>query len=250
MRQDVLYVRTRDGLNVPIVDVTNPAFRVDPSEQELAALTSQFVGESGTRQDMPAPLVAALQRSVLGRGLMAARGTFLSGMHTYLMKLGPESLWDGAEEIDRRIAASFPAFTNRLRVQDMARLLAEAILAAAPPDGRELVFVNIAGGAAADSWNALLLVAAQRRAVLAGRRITIAVLDPDSDGPAFGADAVARLCEADGPLAGLDITFQHVPLAWSDANALGRQLDALGAQRAFCSASSEGGLFEYGSDDE
>ena len=28
-------------------------------------------------------------------------------------------------EIDRRIAASFPAYTNRLRVQDMARLLAD-----------------------------------------------------------------------------------------------------------------------------
>src|SRR5689334_14820903 len=115
MRQDVLYARTGDGLNVPIVDVTNPAFRIDPSEQELATLTSQFLSEATARQDVPPPLLAALQRPVLGRGLMAARGTFLSGMHTYLMKLGPDSLWDGAEEIDRRIAASFPAYTNRLR---------------------------------------------------------------------------------------------------------------------------------------
>jgi hypothetical protein len=250
MRQDVLYVRTRDGLNVPIVDVTNPAFRVDPSEQELAALTRQFVSESGTRQDMPAPLVAALQRSVLGRGLMAARGTFLSGMHTYLMKLGPDSLWEGAEEIDRRIAASFPAFTNRLRVQDVARLLADAIVAAVPAPGRDLCFVNIAGGPAADSWNALLLVAVEHPAVLAGRRITIAVFDPDREGPAFGAGAVARLREAGGPLAGLDVAFQHVPLPWSQAAALGGQLDALGARAAFCAASSEGGLFEYGSDEE
>jgi len=250
MRQDVLYARTGDGLNVPIVDVTNPAFRIDPSEQELAALTGQFVSETTARQDVPPQLLAALQRSVLGRGLMAARGTFLSGMHTYLMKLGPDSLWDGAEEIDRRIAASFPAFTNRLRVQDMARLLADGIAAAAPAAGRALTFVNIAGGPAADSWNALLLLRAERPDLVAGHPIIIAVLDPDNDGPAFGASALARLRDEGGPLVGLDLTFRHLPLPWSDATALRRELETLGARNAFCAASSEGGLFEYGSDEE
>lgn len=250
MRQDVLYARTGDGLNVPIVDVTNPAFRLDPSDQELAALTGQFLGEAQARQDVPPQLLAALQRSVLGRALMAARGTFLSGMHTYLMKLGPDSLWEGAGEIDRRIAASFPAYTNRLRVQDMARLLADGILAASPAAGRALCLVNIAGGPAADSWNALLVVRAERRELLDGRRIVIAVLDPDGDGPRFGAAAVARLREPAGPLAGLDLAFHHQPLPWSDAAAAGTELAALGARDAFCAASSEGGLFEYGSDEE
>ena len=55
---------------------------------------------------------------------------------------------------------------------------------------------------------------------------------------------MARLREAGGPLAGLDVTFQHIPLSWSEANALGGQLDTLGARAAFCAASSEGGLFE------
>jgi hypothetical protein len=250
MRQDVLYAPTGDGLNVPIVDVTNPAFRIDPSEQELAALTGQFLGEAPSRQDVPPQLLAALQRSVLGRGLMAARGTFLSGMHTYLMKLGPDSLWDGAEEIDRRIAASFPAYTNRLRVQDMARLLADGVLAATPAAGRALCFVNVAGGPAADSWNALLVLRAERPELLARRRIVVAVLDPDSEGPAFGANAVARLRESGGPLSGLDLTFHHRPLPWSDTAALRAVLDTLGARDAFCAASSEGGLFEYGSDEE
>jgi hypothetical protein len=250
MRQDVLYVRTGDGLNVPIVDVTNPAFRIDPSDQELAALTGKFLGEAQAREDVPPQLLAALQRSVLGRGLMAARGTFLSGMHTYLMKLGPDSLWDGAEEIDRRIAASFPAYTNRLRVQDMARLLADGILGASPAAGRALCFVNIAGGPAADSWNALLVVGAQRPEFLAGRRIVIAVLDPDGEGPRFGASALERLREPGGPLAGTDLAFRHQPQAWSDTTALATELETIGAREAFCAASSEGGLFEYGSDEE
>src|SRR5262249_39379699 len=219
-------------------------------EQELAALTGQFLSEAQSRQDVPPQLLAALQRSVLGRGLMAARGTFLSGMHTYLLKLGPDSLWDGAEEIDRRIAASFPAFTNRLRVQDRARLLADGVLAAAPAAGRALCFVNIAGGPAADSWNTLLLLRAERPDVLAGRRITVAVLDPDSEGPRFGAGAIARLREVGGPLAGLDVAFQHLPLPWSDRAALRTELEALGARNTLCAASSEGGLFEYGSDEE
>jgi hypothetical protein len=250
MRQDVLYVPTGDGLNVPIVDVTHPAFRIDPSEPELAALTSQFLGEAQSRQDVPPQLLAALQRSVLGRGLMAARGTFLSGMHTYLMKLGPDNLWDGAEEIDRRIAASFPAYTNRLRVQDMARLIADGVLAASPAAGRAVCFVNIAGGPAADSWNALLILRAEQPDLLARRRIVVAVLDPDDAGPAFGASAVARLRESGGPLAGLELTFHHRPVAWSDTAALHTELDTLGARDAFCAASSEGGLFEYGTDQE
>jgi hypothetical protein len=237
-------------LNVPIVDVTNPAFRINPSEQELAALTGQFLGEAQARQDVPPQLLAALQRSVLGRGLMAARGTFLSGMHTYLMKLGPDSLWDGAEELDRRIAASFPAYTNRLRVQDMARLIADGVLGASPATGRAMCFVNIAGGPAADSWNALLILRAEQPDLLARRRIVVAVLDPDSEGPAFGANAVARLRESGGPLTDLDVTFHHRPMPWSDTAVLRAELDALGARDAFCAASSEGGLFEYGTDEE
>src|SRR5581483_11491722 len=146
-------------------------------------------------------MLAMLQQSTLGAGLLAARGTFLSGLHTYLMKLGPGNLWHGASEIDRRIAASFPALTNRIRLQDVARLIADGV-AQSPADSRPWLFVDIAGGPAADAWNALLTIRAERPELLAHRRITIAVFDPDSDGPAFGAAALARLTSTAGPLHG------------------------------------------------
>src|SRR5438105_4174859 len=156
MREDVLYAPTIDGTAVPIIDVTNPAFQVNASDEDLAALCDQFLRESTARQDVPAPVLAALQRSTLGRALMAARGTFLTGIHTYFLKLGPDSLWDGAEDMDRRIAASFPALANRVRLQDVARLIADGIARAPGGPPRPLLFINIAGGPAADSWNALL----------------------------------------------------------------------------------------------
>jgi hypothetical protein len=75
-----------------------------------------------------------LKRSVLGRALMGAAGTFLPGMPTYLMKLGPDHLGAGyAQELDRRIAGSPPALAMRLRLLDVVTLLAEGIGSA--PDG-------------------------------------------------------------------------------------------------------------------
>ena len=55
-------------------------------------LTAVYVRESTQPQEVPPDVRAALAQSRLGRGLMAARGTFLTGLTTYLLKLGPENL--------------------------------------------------------------------------------------------------------------------------------------------------------------
>jgi hypothetical protein len=52
-----------------------------------------------------------LRKSKLGRGLVAASGTFVDGMTTYLLKLGPGNLGTRVDLIDRRIAASSPALS-------------------------------------------------------------------------------------------------------------------------------------------
>ena len=124
MTPGILSAMTDGGWTLPVIDVTNPAFAVTTTDTELAAMCDQFVLESKERQEMPAPLRDALQRSMLGRALFAASGTFLTGMDTYLLKLGPDNLGAEASPIDRRIAASFPALMARVRLQDMARLLA------------------------------------------------------------------------------------------------------------------------------
>ena len=51
-----------------------------------------------------------------------------------------------------------------------------------------------------------------------------------------------------GPLAGLDIVFDHRSYDWDEPAPLEALLRELGAAGAIVAASSEGGLFEYGSD--
>lgn len=244
-----VYVPTDDGLQLPAVDVTNPAFTVTPTEAELDALTSQFIAETADRPELPPPVRAALAQSILGKALIAAAGGFLPGMDTYLLKLGPDHLTHPFTVIDRRIAASFPGFTTRLRLQDMAALIADGAapqLAASP--SRPLCLINIAGGAAADSWNALIRLRIEHPDLLEGRALSIAVLDPDGRGPRFGAKAVAALTAEGGPLGGLAVGVRHLPYDWSHPEHLAPLLDELRAREAACAISSEGGLFEYALD--
>src|SRR3954469_17005993 len=100
-----VYARTDEGLQLPVVDVTNPAFTVNASDAELEALAEQFVRENANRAELPAPIRAVLAQSKPGGALMAAAGGFLPGLPTYWLKLGPERLPEPFTEIDRRIAA-------------------------------------------------------------------------------------------------------------------------------------------------
>ena len=109
----VLSATAPDGSLLPLVDVTNPAFAIAPSAEELAAMQAQYLRESAQGQSVPPEVMAALARSRLGRGLMAARGTFLTGLNTYLLKLGPGNLPPDSEPIDHRIAASFRSTSTK-----------------------------------------------------------------------------------------------------------------------------------------
>jgi hypothetical protein len=251
VRTDVVYAKTEEGVELAVIDVTNPAFRVTASDAELAAMAEQYILEAGKQHEVPAALREALRNSMLGRGLMAAAGTFLDGMSTYLLKLGPKNLGVEASPIDQRIAASFPAFTARLRLQDMARLLADGLVRAAAVEPRRPVcLVNIGGGTGSDSWNTVIRLQGDQAELLAGREIGIAVMDLDARGPGFGGRAMAALCAAGGPLGGLKVGFRHFSYEWSDAERLRKLLGELEAREAACGISSEGGLFEYGSDEE
>jgi hypothetical protein len=254
MTRSVFYAITDDGLRLPIIDVTHPAFAVAATDAELANMADQYVFEleSASRQEMPAHSQDALQHSRIGRGLISASGgTFMSGMNTYFMKLGPDNLGDGFEPIDGRMAASFPAFSMRLRLHDMARLLSDglsATLVAYPQ--RPLCLINIAGGAGSDSWNALLQIHAEHANLLTGRKIMIAMFDIDTDGQVFCSRALDALMTPGAPLSDLDVSFRFFKYEWSAPEQLSRALDELCASDALCAISSEGGLFEYGSDTE
>jgi hypothetical protein len=168
-------------------------------------------------------------------------------MSTYVMKLGPDNLVPPYDTpMDRRLAASPHVVLVRLRMQQVARLIAEGIVddLAAESGAAPLVFVNIGGGPALDSINALILLRGARPDLL-NRHISIEVLDASPDGAYFGSNALAAL-QAEGSLAGLDIAMRRHAYDWNEPAALSSLIAAHSG--AIIAASSEGALFEYGND--
>ena len=252
----VCYAVTDDGLELPVVDVTHPAFDAALSEERLPALVDHFLKEQRRFAKLPRWVRRVLLRffmrgSRIGRGLRRADGQFLDSMTTYLFKLGPKNLGSYAVPVDRRILMSLPAVSVRLRLSDMARLSADGLAARlAASATRPLYLLNIAGGPAIDSLNTLIVLRREHADLLAGRRITVHVLDADQHGPAFGARALQALQAPGAPLAGLEVAFHHDRYDWRDASGLTPALESAKRAGALLAVSSEGGLFEYGSDDD
>jgi hypothetical protein len=257
MKPGVCYAFSNDGIELPVIDITHPAFKITLDETELSGLQQQFLGEQKRLEKTPGFLRSLLyafmsRRSVIMSGLMGASGTFMSGMNTYLMKLGPDNLDEAHfSAIDRQIAASPAGVFMRLRLQETAGLLAYALLAPlnARP-GASLHLLNIGGGPAVDSLNALILVRSDHPDLLAGRHIYVHSLDMDRSGPEFGAHALASLLAGGAPLSGLQIEFIHTGYDWSNPEALHSLVGSFEDERGIVGVSSEGALFEYGCDED
>jgi hypothetical protein len=250
----VQYAMTDDGLELPVVDITHPAFPVGVAPGDLPA----FVEESARSMEHWARLPGFVRSFVardsvlMGGGAAATSSGFMSGMTTYLHKLGPDNLGQGyATRMDRRATGTITSVAVRLRLRTVAGLLADALSAALVTSHTpDVELVNIGGGTASDSLNALILLRAHRPELLARRRIAIRVLDLDGAGACFGGRAQAALLADGAPLAGLPATFHYVPYDWSDATRLADALEGLATCEVVAVGSSEGGLFEYASDAE
>ena len=251
----VLTAMTGKGRLLPVIDVTNPAFAVEDSPAAIDALRQAYLEDERRRGNLPRFVVRLLMlvaafRSPFLRAMMKPRTTFLDGLSTYVLKLGADNLvppFDGP--LDRRIAASPGVISVRLRMQQIARLVADALARElGTAAGQPLHLVNIGGGPAVDSLNALILL--QRSATnLLARPVVIHVLDVDRQGPQFGKSVLTVLRAPGGPLAGHDIELVHQLYDWNDAAPLDRLVRKLAADSAVIAASLEGALFEYASDD-
>lgn len=248
----VCYAVSGDGLELPVIDITHPAFACDVSPQELSAIIEESVRAWEAVQKTPPEVLRGLAaNSLLVRGWVQSVGSFMSGMTTYLYRLGPNNLGEGyAGPVDRRTAAGIMPLSFRFRLRDVARLIADGLaLALAARPGCPVHLLNIAGGPSADSLNALILLHKEHPEWLAGRPISIQVLDLDRDGPQFGLRALAALLADGAPLAGLTASLDPVEYNWADASRLRLVLDGI-EPGAAAVGSSEGGLFDYGSDEQ
>lgn len=248
----VCYAVSDDGIELPVIDVTHPRFACEVSAASLSELIDQSVRDLAAIGSTPPEVARAIAaQSRLARGWLQSVGSFMSGMTTYLNRLGPDNLGDGyASPIDRRMAAGLMPLTFRFRLRDLARVLADSLaVTAGADDSRPISLVNIGGGAAADSLNCLILLNKEHGGLLKGRSISITVLDLDEEAPRFGGRALAALLGDGAPLAGLNATFRHVKYDWSDAGRL-REILAATPEIGAGVCSSEGGLFDYGSDED
>jgi hypothetical protein len=250
----IVWAKAAGGQRLPVIDVTQPAFALADDAASNAALFRAY--RDAERRQARTPrfltrmmIALAARQSPLVHAIVHPRAGFLDGLTTYIMKLGADNLPPPFRgKIDRRMAAAAPVVSMRMRLQQCAALLAEGLrnpLANAP--SARLLLVNIAGGTAIDTLNALILLKRDAPDLLA-RPIQILVLDIDSAGPTFGANAVAALTQDGRALAGLNLSFRHEFYDWNRTETLDDVVRQSAAQGAILAASSEGGLFEYGSD--
>lgn len=249
----LIHASTRDGISLPVIDVTNPRFAVADDPPHLNSLLEASAREEQSRRFVPRFIMRLLikgltRKSLLARALFGSGSEFLPGLSTYIMKLGPENLpppYDSAT--DKKFAASAHLTLLRLRTQQTARLISDGLAEDLTDDAAPLHLINIAGGPAIDSLNAIILLRRDRPELLR-RKIVIDVFDLDDAGPFFGANALAALMAAGRPLAGLDMALVHRRYDWNETAALTDHLASLAKAGAVAAASSEGGLFEYGED--
>ena len=242
----VWYAVTEDGVELPIMDITHPAFAENATPDKLAALTADFL----EFQSSPAFFRRFFaSRSIAMRGMNSERN-FLHGMTTYVAKLGPKVLGKAyAGMIDRKVAGGIGSVSFRIRLRDVAHLLAESLAPVlAAKSGSPLKMLNIAGGPAMDSLNALILLQRDHSEWLSGRRISIRVLDLDQTGPRFGVRALQTLSWQGAPLSGLQVSLEPVTYDWTHPSELVKSTSEIGAGDVSI-GSSEGGLFEYGAND-
>jgi hypothetical protein len=256
-RQDdgLIHAKTREGFDLPVIDLTNPRFAVPVDAAAARGLYEAFVEHERRRRRIPKFIMrmilrSAARKSRLIRALFDSNNGFLDGLSTYVMKLGADNLVPPYDTpMDRRLAASPHIALLRLRMQQIAHLVADDVAddLAAAKAAAPLSLINIGGGPALDSINALILLRRARPELLS-RPIAIEVLDASPDGAFFGANALAALQADQGPLAGLDIGMRHHAYDWDQPAALERLVEKLISEGAIIAVSSEGALFEYGSD--
>lgn len=242
--QRILYATFEDEIQLPILDITHPLFNASIDEQAYHLNCRKSARSIESLKKMP----GFIQNIFIK--MSNVDHSYLSGMRTLLYKLGP-GLSQGIKLGFRdKWAVKQTSFMGlRIRLRDTCRRQSKILLPQLKqyPE-RNLCFFNIAGGAAADSINTLILIKESDPELLKGRKIEINILDIDIYGPNFAERCIDVLKQLGEHFHGLDITLNTIHYDWSQPEALIKlSLERCGWIQL---CSSEGGLFEYGSDSD
>jgi hypothetical protein len=156
---ELSYALTDNGIELPVLDITHPLFISSIDETALDALGKETIKQAKSLAETPLLRFLAKRSLTLGRFLPKEKNaTYLSGMSTLMMKLGPGLIRGGIKRfIDRKVSAGFVGMTVRMRLRDICRIQAAALIPKLrdSPE-KNLCFINIAGGSASDSINTLI----------------------------------------------------------------------------------------------
>lgn len=249
----LIHVPVCQGLELPILDITSPRFTGSISQDRMDALQQESPKLAEGMRRMPeAHKMAVAQHSLIfGRRFnQDTGGRFLSGISTYILKLGP-GLMEGMDEyqIDQGISRGISSMAARMRLVSICRHQTEGLKSLLKDNpARTLCLINIGGGAASDSINTLILLQHEEPSLLEKRRIEIHILEIDPLSPAFALRCVDALQGPGQIFSNLDIAAYHHMYDWEHPQILEDILQGHEGSILFCS--SEGGLFEYGRDED
>ncbi len=254
--KELSYAYTLNNVELPVLDITHPLFNASIDEVKLKDLLvkSEKTADKTANKfnNMPFWLKKFLaKRSFIMSELLQKQsdGSFLTGLSTLMLKLGPGLIGKGRKRfLDRLSSKGIGGIVLRMRVRDICKCQKRALipLLIKSPE-KDICFINIAGGAASDSINTLFLIQQEKPSLLKNRKIEINVLDIDTYGPAFADRCIAALKEPDRRFSGLNISFRHIYYDWNNTDKLEELLSERKEWLQICS--TEGGLFEYCSDE-
>ncbi|MDA1663566.1 hypothetical protein PDK35_27030 [Bacillus cereus group sp. TH153LC] len=240
----ILYAVFENEMKLPILDITHPLFNASIDEQAYHLNCLKSARSIEALKKMPGFIQNIFVK------MSNVDDSYLSGMRTLLYKLGPDLSKGIKLGFRDKWAVKQTSFMGlRIRLRNLCRQQSELLLPQlrAFPE-RGLCFFNIAGGAAADSINTLILIQESDPELLKGRKIGINILDIDTYGPNFAKRCIDALKQPGERFYGLDITLNTIHYNWSQSESLLKMsLDHSGWIQL---CSSEGGLFEYGSDSD
>jgi hypothetical protein len=105
-RPGVCYALTENGIELPVIDLTHPAFGDLPDRAAQEQAVREYLETMARASRTPSVLRDVVvwlmsRRSLLMRAIHDSGGSYLSGLSTYLLKLGPENLGAGYAGADR-----------------------------------------------------------------------------------------------------------------------------------------------------
>lgn len=239
-----LYATFKNDIQIPILDITHPLFNASIDEQEYHLNCLKSARSIESLKKMPGFI-----RNIFVK-MSNVDNSHLSGIRTLLYKLGPDLSRGVKLGFRDKWAVKQTSFMGlRIRLRELCQCQSKILLPQLKqfPE-RNLCFFNIAGGAATDSINTLILIQESDPELLNGRKIEINILDIDTYGPNFAKRCIDVLKQPGERFHGLDISLNTVYYDWGQPEALLKMSSKRSDWIQICS--SEGGLFEYGSDSD